>query len=185
MTQSIAGLSWTAGIANISKFKLEAKRNGVETEIESKNLTNVDLFALSPTVANITVDSGTYKEIEIRVVLLHSSTSAIPLKLTGTFTNSSGTPVPIEFDFNDDAIIKAEAHDVVITGTTDFAALVHMHLSKLTAGLSASDLEAATLTNNTIIVSQTSNTSIYNKILNNLTTCGDSEFRDEHHKGKD
>jgi hypothetical protein len=180
---SISGLTWTSGIANISKFKLEAKKKGTGIEIESKNLTSVDLFALSPLAANVTVDTGTYKEIEVRVELLQTTTGAIPLTLKGTFTNSGGATTPIEFDLNDDVTIKAEAQDVVINGTTDFAALVHMHLNKLVAGLTAADLDAAALTNNTIVISKTSNTAIYNKILANLTTCGDSEFKDEHHKG--
>ncbi len=179
---SITGLTWTSGIANISQFKLEAKKNGVETEVTSKNLTNVDLFALSPSVANVTLDTGTYKEIEIRVVLRKSSdTSALPLKLKGTFTTGGGTVIPIEFDFNDNAIIKAEGHNIIVTSTTDFVALVHLHLGKLEAGISAADLEAATLTNGTIVISGSSNSSIYNRVLANLNGCGESEL-DEHHK---
>jgi hypothetical protein len=179
---SITGLTWISGIANISQFKLEAKKNGVETEIKSKNLTNVDLFALSPSIANVTIDTGTYKEIEIRVVFRKTSdTSALPLMLKGTFTTSGGTVIPIEFDFNDDATIKAEAHNITVTSTTDFVALIHLHLGKLEAGISAADLEAATLTNGMIVISNSSNTSIYNRVLSNLGNSGESEF-DEHHK---
>jgi hypothetical protein len=181
-TASIAGLTWTAGIANISKFKLEAKKNGIETEITSKNLTNVDLFALSPTIANATLDTGTYKEIEIRVVLEHSAdTTAIPLKLTGTFTNSSGKVIPIKFELNDDVTIKAEAENIVVSSTIDFAALVHLHLNKLETGVTVADLEAATLTNGTIVISNSSNSAIYNKVLSNFTSCGESEMHHHQH----
>ena len=41
--QGIPGLTFTSAVANISGFKLEAKRNGVEIEVTSKNLSNVDL----------------------------------------------------------------------------------------------------------------------------------------------
>jgi hypothetical protein len=177
----ISGLTFTGGIANISKFQLEAKRNGVETEIESKNLTNVDLFALSPSIANTTIDTGTYREIEIKLVLLHSSSGAIPLKLTGTFTNSSGTAVPFEFDLNDDVTIKAEAANIHVTSTTDFLALIHLHLGRLEKGVTAADLDTASLTNGTLVISSTSNTTIYNTVLANFGTCGENEFR-EHHK---
>jgi hypothetical protein len=182
ITQPIAGLTFTSAIANISKFKLESKRNGVETEVTSKNLTNVDLFALVPSLANITVDTGTYKEIEIKVMLQKSAdTSMIPLKLKGTFTNSVGVVTPIEFDLNDDVIIKAEAENIHVTSTTDFVALIHMHLNRLESGVTTTDLEAATLTNNTIVISSTSNTSIYEHVLANLSSCGESEMK-EHHK---
>src|ERR1700733_3116116 len=61
----ITGLTFTSGTANISRFKFEAKRQGVEIEISSRNLTNIDLFALSPKIAGVTLDTGTYREIEI------------------------------------------------------------------------------------------------------------------------
>ena len=69
----IAGLKFTSAVANIDKFKLEAKRNGVEIEVSSKNLSNVDLFTLSPSIACVTSDTGIYKEVEIKVVLAHSA----------------------------------------------------------------------------------------------------------------
>lgn len=182
----IAGLTFTSAVANISKFKLEAKRNGVEIEVTSKNLTNVDLFALSPSIASVTLDTGIYNEIEIKVILAHSAdTSAIPLKLKGTFTASGGSAIPLEFNFNSDATIKAEAENINVTSTIDFVALVHLHLNKLEAGITATDLENATLTNGVIVISNTSNTTIYNKVLANLSTCGENEFREQHKDGSD
>ena len=184
-TAGVPGLVFTAGTANINQFKLEAKRNGIETEITSKNLTNVDLFAQTPSIANITIDTGFYKEIEIKVVLQKTTDiSAIPLKLTGTFTNSQGIMIPVEFDLNDDVIIKAEAENIHVTSTTDFVALVHVHLLKLEAGITAATLDAAILTNGVLIISNSSNTAIYNRVLANFSNCGETEFR-EHHKGKD
>jgi hypothetical protein len=178
---SIAGLTWSSGIANISRFKLEAKKNGIETEITSKNLTNVDLFALSPSIINVTLDTGTYKEIEIRVELqMSADTSMIPLRLKGSFTTSGGTVIPIEFDLNDNVTIKAEAENIAVSSTTDFVALVQMRLDKLEAGVTAADLDAATLTNGVIVISNNSNTSIYNKVLSNFSSCGESKLRDRH-----
>jgi hypothetical protein len=180
-----AGLTFTTGTANISRFKLEARRNGVETEITSKNLTNVDLFALTPSIVNTTLDKGVYKEIEIKVVLQKTAdTSAIPLKLKGTFADSQGTVIPVEFDLNDDVTIKAKAENIQVTSTTDFVALVHLHLLKLEAGIMAATLDAATLTNGMLIISSSSNTAIYNRVLANFSNCSEIEFR-EHHKGKD
>jgi hypothetical protein len=185
VTTGVPGLTFTAGTANISRFKLEAKRNGIETEITSKNLTNVDLFALTPSIVNTTLDTGVYREIEIKVVLQKTvDTSATPLKLKGTYTNGQGTVIPVEFDLNDDVTIKAEAENIHVTSTTDFVALVHMHLLKLEAGITAATLDAATLTNDVLIISNSSNTAIYNRVLVNFSYCGETEFH-EHHKGSD
>ncbi|HVW14118.1 MAG TPA: hypothetical protein VHB54_09855 [Mucilaginibacter sp.] len=184
VSPGVTGLTFTSGIANIAKFKLEAKKNGVETEITSKNLSNVDLFAISPSIVNVNLDTGTYKEIEVRVEFQKTAdTSALPLKLKGTFTNSGGTVVPFEFDLNDNVTIKAEAENITVNSTTDFSTLVTMHLNLLLNGISASDIDSAQLTNGTIVVSSSSNSSIYNKIVANLGDCGHAEFGEHHHDG--
>ncbi|HTD99191.1 MAG TPA: hypothetical protein VK668_07870 [Mucilaginibacter sp.] len=184
-TNAVAGLNWTAGVANVSKFKLEAKKDGVETELTSKNLTNIDLFALAPLLTNITIAPGTYTEIEVKVYLQKSAGDAIPLKLTGTFTNSGGTVIPIEFDLNDDVIVKAEAENITVDATTDYISLIHMHLGRLAAGITAATIEAATQTDGKIIISNSSNTAIYNKVLANLAISGESEMRGHHHGDDD
>jgi len=184
--QSIPGLTFTSAVANISRFKLEAKRNGVEIEVTSKNLSNVDLFAIDPTVTSVTLDTGLYREIEIKVELQHTAdTSALPLKLKGTFTPTGGAAIPIEFDFNSDATIKAEAENIDVSSTINFVALIHLHLNKLQAGVTATDLANATQTNGIIIISPTSNTDIYNKILANIASCGENEFKEHHKNGGD
>lgn len=182
----IAGLTFISGTANIAKFKLRAKKNGTEIEITSKNLNNVDLFALNPSIVGVTLDTGTYKEIEVRVMLQKTAdTSTLPLKLKGTFTNSGGTVIPFEVDLNDDATIKAEADNITVSSSTDFTVLVTMHLNLLLTGLSAADFESAVLTNGNIVISNSSNTSIYNQILSNLSSCGHGEFSEHHHDGSD
>lgn len=180
-TNSVAaGIAFTSAIANISGFKFEAKRKGVQIEVKSNNLTTVDLFAISPSMTGVSLDTGTYAEIEIRVAFTKSSTTTLPLVVKGNFTTSTGTVIPFEFDLNDNAEIKAEAHDVVVDGKASFVNIVTLHLNKLLAGVSAAEVAAATQTSGTIIVSSTSNSSIYNKILNNLTSCGESNGFERH-----
>lgn len=169
---STATINWTAGTANISGFKFEARKRGLAIEVESRNMTNVDLFALNPSLIGITLDTGTYSEIEIMVELSKSSTTDLPLVLKGTFTNTAGTAVPVEFDFNDDAEIKAEAKNVDVNGTSDLTTIIAMHLNKLLANVSATELNAATLTNGSIVISRTSNSRIYDQIKADLSLCG-------------
>ena len=174
-------LVWTSGVANISSFKLEAKKNGVETEISTKNIT-IDLFAITPATIAAKIDTGTYKEIEIRAVLVKSSGADIPLKLNGTFTTPGGAVVPIEFDYNDDAIIKLEAENVTVDGTQNIAAHLGMHLNKLLSGISPADLDKATRTNGELIISSTSNIAIYNRVRLNILLAFIAKGWEKHHK---
>lgn len=180
--QPSATVTFTSAIANISGFKFEAKKKGVQIEVESKNLSTIDLFAINPTLIGITLDTGTYSEIELRVEFAKSSTATLPLVVKGTFTTTGGTVVPVEFDLNDNAEIKVEQQNVVVDGKTNLTNVVVLHLNKLLTGVSSADLNAATLTNGTIIISSSSNSSIYNRILNNLSSCGDSNGFEHHNK---
>jgi len=183
-TNATASITWTSGIANIAYFKLEAKKKNTEIEIKTKSLQNIDLFAPIPTVISSAIDTGTYKEIEIKVVLAKSTTNAIPLTLKGNFTTGGGAVVPIEFDFNDDAIIKAETDNVTVDGKTDLATTIKLHLNRLLSSTAAATLDAATRTGGVIVISSTSNTAIYNIIKAKIVECGAFE-RFEHHDKKD
>jgi hypothetical protein len=179
-TATAGSISWTSGIVNISKFKLEAKKNGKQIEIESKNLSNVDLFALTPSLISASIDTGTYKEIEIRAVFTKSTTADIPVKLIGTFTTAGGAIVPIEFDFNDDATFKAEAENITVNSTTDFTAKLHLHLNIVLSDVVSAELDKATRINGTIIISSDSNPLLYAKAIVNIAKAMESKGYDEH-----
>lgn len=176
-SSSIAGLVWTAGHANIGKFAFEARRSGVSINIVSNNLTNVDLFALTPLQTYVTLDTGVYKEIEV-TAFLESTDSIPPLKVSGTFTNDSSKVVPIEFDLSGHATVNVEENNIDINGVTDYTALLDLQLARLTKGITADELNKATLTNGSIIISKSSNTTLYWKMRSNIARCGWGEFRE-------
>ena len=174
---TITGLTWTAGTANIGWFAFEAKRKGVSINIQSSNLINVDLFALTPLQTYITLDTGTYQQIEI-IANLQSTDSIPPLKLTGSFKNDSSKTVPIEFDLSGNTIVKVVQKNIDINGTTDYTALLALQLDRVTKGITAADLNKAKLTNGAIIISKTSNTLLYLKMKSNISICGWGAFRE-------
>ncbi|HEY4195539.1 MAG TPA: hypothetical protein VGM63_08385 [Mucilaginibacter sp.] len=178
---SIAGLVWSAGTANVGKFDFVAKRSGVSINILSRNLTNVDLFALTPLVTYVTLDTGVYKQIQISAFLESSNNDSIPpLKLSGSFTNDSSKVVPITFTLTDNAIVQVGASNIDINGTTDYTALLDMQLNKVTRGITAADLNKAKVTNGTIVISRSSNSQLYYKMRANIAGCGRSFFRFHH-----
>jgi hypothetical protein len=179
-TTTSGSITWTSGIVNITKFKLEAKKNGKQIEIESKNLSNVDLFALTPSLISASIDAGTYKEIEIRAVFTKSTTADIPVKLKGTFTTAGGAIVPIEFNFNDDATFKAEAKDITVSTTTAFTAKLNLHLNIVLSDVVSAELDKAARTNGTIIISSESNPLLYAKAIVNIVKAMESKGFDEH-----
>jgi hypothetical protein len=139
-------------------------------------MSNVDLFALTPLETYVTLDTGVYKKIAITAYLEKTDT-ILPLKLTGSFTNDSSKVVPIEFDLSDNAVVQVKADSITINGTTDYTALLALQLNRLTTGISVSDLNNATLTNGSLIISNKSNALLYYKMRANITRCGWYEFK--------
>jgi len=177
-------INFTSGTANISRFKLEAKKGNTNIEIQTRNLMNVDLFALNPAVITATLDTGTYKEIEVRVEFAQTAdTAARPLTLKGSFTAADSTVVPVEFDINEDLTIKAGASNVVLHNNTDLSSIVMLHLDRAVAGITASDLNSAKRTNGVIVISSTSNVNLFNKLKLNVENCGDTDVKEDHHDG--
>jgi len=181
---SSPAITWTAGTASISRFKFEAKRNGVEKEFSSKGMVSVDLFAPDTAFVNTAIDTGTYSEIEVKVDLAKSASSSA-LILKGTFTKADGTTVPVELDVNDNLEIKAEAQNVFIDKTTNLKTTLILHLNALFEGVSNASLESATLTGGSIIISSSSNSDIFNQVMGNLQNIGETHFEGEHQHGND
>jgi hypothetical protein len=184
VTTTPASVTWTSGIANITSFKLEAKKAGVKTEIQSKNITNVDLFSVTPSSISATIDTGVYSEIEVKVIFSRSTTANLPLVLKGNFKTTGGALIPIEFDFNDDGVIKAQLANVIVDGSKDLRTIINMHLNTLLAGITSAEIDTATRTNSAIVISSTLNSGIYNKIVSNVTLSGDSKGFEKHEKSE-
>lgn len=181
---SVPSITWTEGVANVTKFEFEAKKGNVKKEIEVSGLTNINLFAIDPTVVKSVIDTGTYKEIELKLVLTKSLTAAIPLVLKGSFTAADGTVIPVEVDVNEDLTVKAEVNNVTIDSSTDLKTTIMLHLNKIFAGISLSDLSAAVKTSGSIIISSSSNTTIFNKAKANLQSIGGAEVEHQNKSGK-
>ena len=119
----------------------------------------------------------------MKILLVKSSGTDIPLTAKGTFTTPGGATVPIEFDFNDDAIIKAEVKNVTIDATTDVTSKINLHLNRLLMSIPAQTLDQATRTNGTIVISSSSNTAIYNKVILNVKLAFEAHDFEHHKKG--
>ncbi len=171
------GFVWTGGTVNISKFKLEASRDGNPLEIQSSSLNDVDLFSLSQASSKVIIKSGSYANIELRVILVHAEADApLPLVLKGVLTTDADTNWPVEFDFNEDAEIKACEGDITVDGAKSLSTKINIHLRELLTNITAQEMDAAIRKNGTIVITNTSNTGLYKKIKANLLTRSQSKF---------
>lgn len=165
-------LTWTSGFANATRIKFEAETNNREIEYKSTAKQRLDLFSAISSLGSITIPPGTYKEVEFKIEIAPAGNEPA-LELKGTY---NGTPVTLRVDNAFE--FKAEKEGVTITDNNGYTAITTLNLALLTQGITDADLSNATKTNGAIVISATSNTNLFAKIVNSLGEC-ESEFEDD------
>ena len=171
-----AAVQWTAGFANTAEIKFKAKNNNVKIEYKSEAQQRVNLFSTISTLGVVTVPAGTYEELEFEMDVKPVATEAA-LQLTGTYTNV-GIVTALVFKLNTSLGIESKKSNITIAEGSSLKALTTLNFSLITAGVTASMFNNATVTNNTIEISATVNSNIYEIMLNNLSACGGVEVSD-------
>jgi hypothetical protein len=165
-------ITWDSGFVNATEIKFEAKQNGQETKFRSSTPKHIDLFATASTIGLINIPSGTFDEVEFKIEAAPSSTEPA-VQLNGKV---NGTPVV--FMINTAFEIKSEQSQVTLNGAD--IALNKIDLSALTSGLSATDFANAAQANGRIVLSSSSNTGLFNTIVNNLQKQHETEVEVHH-----
>ena len=162
-------IEWTTGTLNVAKIEFEAVKDNVKSEIEYKNLFGLDVLKSGVLAGSVTVPTGTYQQVEFKMMLEPSNTSA-PLVLNGIYTELSGTKIPVEVIFNEAAELKVQGQQIVVKGDK-FVADVTVELNNLVKNCLTSDFGATVRNaNNKIIISNTINVNVYNKLKAALPT---------------
>jgi hypothetical protein len=147
--------------------------NGLEIERKSQSPQNVYLMTSINTLGTVTLAPGTYSEVEFKVELTPGTDPA--LVLNGQFT-SGGITTPVLFKVNELLELKNEINNVVVTYNSTYSAVTTIDLSLISRGITEAMLNSATRTGGTIVISSTSNTGLYNTMINNIHDSDEVEF---------
>lgn len=180
---------WDTCFMMVSKIEFEAEKHesemshdSTETHMEATTAQRVNLFDLNAVIGNLVLQPGFYHEVSLKIKALKSDAGSSPVfYLEGSYTNSAATVTPIIVSVNEDFEFSVKQEGASLDGTNDYTGLINLSLSKLLSGIQSSELDMATLTNGKIIISSTSNATLYNKIKTGIVMCGESEFK----KGKE
>ena len=161
-------ISWTDGTAHPVMVKFEAKKAGTEIDYRTAVDTTIDIMSsILPVFGGFTIPTGTYNEIELKIDLDRSG-STPALELTGTYTDTAGVMTPVSVQINDFLELETEQHDVTIDSSAAFVAVTTLDLSTISAGITQRMLSRATMSGGTIVISSSSNRSLYEVIVDNL-----------------
>ena len=175
--------AWDSSFIVVSKIEFEAEKkdslsqSSTEIHFEWEGPKKVDILGLSTLVGSISLPPGVYHEISLKLVAYQSDAGDAPVfYLSGTYTNAGGSVIPIVLQVNEDIEFRIKQEGFLLNVSVDYTSLVHMDLSLLLAEVTTGDLDGATLTDGKIIISAASNAVIYDRIIDNLSTCCEYHF---------
>lgn len=181
---STPGFVWDTCFINVSKIEFEAEKRESESSMDSANVNFewngpkiVDLFSVSSVIGSIGLQPGLYSEVSLKIVALKSDAGTSPVfYLSGVYNDSTGVSVPVVVIINEDIEFNVSKEGTELNGTNDYTSLINLNLTLLLNGIGQSDLSVATLMNGKIVISSTSNVSLYNKIRGNFDSSDEAEF---------
>lgn len=178
VARNLGTLTWTSGYAYVTEIKFEAEgecqiegQSDIKKTFSAANPLKVDLFAPLLSLGNIPVPPCDYRNSKIEMALTPGAGNAA-LELTGTFNTT-----PIIFRINSAIELQGIGGNTGIASGTSYTALTSLNLSLLTRDITALELNAATRDGSgRIIISSTSNVTLYQKMLNNFQDIEEEEF---------
>ena len=159
---------WISGSAATTEEKLEAKKDSSELEFKSTVLQQINLFApVTANMGNIVIPVGTYTEVEFKITLNQNGSNPA-MELNGQYTDAAGVITPVTFSLNSLFELKAEQTNITVAANTSITALTTLDLSFVSSGITQAMLNSAAISSGKILISVSSNSNLYNIIINNL-----------------
>ncbi len=124
------------------------------------------MSSLAVDFGSFVLPAGFYDKTSLKMDLDRNGNSP-SLELNGQFTDGA-TSVPVMLEINDPMVIETDQDSVTISNDSSYDAITTLDLSTMTAGITASMLLDAQLTNGTIVISEMSNRKLYDMVLNDL-----------------
>lgn len=163
------GLQFTSGIITIREVVFDGDNdNGTSVSRTHEQIAVIDYATgvITPEVI-VTVPAGLYRSVNLGIELQDDGADP-SMVLEGTYTNSTDVVIPIRFEFNSGEVFEANATVVTLSTDTDVVGKISWDALDWFSVISASRLDEATQTNGTIIISESSNESIFSDVADRL-----------------
>lgn len=173
---SNGSITWNSGAVNIQQIYFGAKKDNTPFAVEFEKLSNIDILKTATVSGSVPIPTGTYSDIKLRLRLKESATNK-PLVLLGTFTEVSGTKIPVEVQFNETYELTLNPPQITIKGDK-YDVNVTLDLSKLAKNITLTDFGQTVRsgTDNSIVVNSTKNIALFEKIKMNLVLIANAQI---------
>lgn len=171
-------LQFNSGHVTIREIVFDGEHEGQgSVSITASKVSTIDLVTGEATPAITTViPAGSYKHVNLGIELQDiSNTPAIVAE--GTWVNSSNAEIPVRFEFNSGEVFEAEAKAHDFKEDSSPIAEIEFDPKNWFSGVSATMLNNAALTNDTIIISEDHNDSIFDMVAKKLDEATQATFK--------
>jgi hypothetical protein len=189
---AVLPLSWDTAWIYVSKVEFEAEfdehsdslggNGSFEVKFEWKGNQLINLLGEPQVFATLDLPDGLYDEIELKVKSEEQGITGNPnFYLSGLYGSGVGD-LRVVLLVSEDFEIGNEFEDWVINteNVSFYDGLLEISLQQLFNGISSSDLENSEISNGRILISETSNRDIYEKVFENLKTNMDCDHDGDH-----
>lgn len=169
-------LQFTSGTITIREVVFDGETGSQSISRTIEQIADIDYATgnVSPAVV-IEVPAGNYSDVNLGIEI--QDINADPtVVIEGTFTDSTNTDVPVRFEFNSGEVFEAEASIVDIPAGTDLIAKITFDALDWFSVVSAAEMNGANRTNGMIIISETSNPALFDKVADRLDVATQAVF---------
>jgi len=158
-------INWTAASGTGKQVSFKGTSSGGARVEEYKLVFNqIDLFT-NAAITSLPVPPGNYQNAEFNDQMIPSRDPG--LRLQGSFT-SNGTTVPVRVNIDQFVEIATRMPSINLEAGRNYTANLTLDLSKVTEGITATQLNNAQRTNGEIVIAFYSNSNLLLTIINNI-----------------
>lgn len=139
--------------------------SSLPTSVTHSVITAIDVAtgAATPTIPSVDISPGNYSTIAMGIELLDNGVDP-NITLNGAFTYFDGSTFPITFIFDSGEVFESTLTSLTIAPGSNTICTLNLDPIVWFAGITQSELEEATLSSGTIILSESSNPDLYDRV---------------------
>ena len=175
-----ADVQFSSGYITIREIVFDGDLgDGSSVSITHEQVARIDVATgnTTPSLETVQIPAGTYSSVYLGIELQDVNDEP-QMVIEGTFTDSTGTDVPLRFEFNSGEVFEAEAAQAEVTEARVATAQITFDPVFWFSDVTSQQLhDAGRSSDGTIVISETSNADIFDGVADKLDVATQATFK--------
>jgi hypothetical protein len=125
---------------------------------------------------SVTIPAGTYEDVNLGIELQDVNDNPTVV-INGSYTNSKSEVISVRFELNSGEVFEANAESVIIPAGTDLVGKITFDANSWFSTITSNQMDNATRTDGVIVISESSNSAIFNIVADRLDVETQAKFQ--------